>query len=65
MPPRPQSHEAKETKKHQEMRNETDDAKAGPLKVTVKEKQAVNVPARAGVAATAAGVVLLLAPAKR
>ncbi|MBE0569359.1 MAG: hypothetical protein IH576_01835 [Deltaproteobacteria bacterium] len=38
---------------------ETHDAKLGPIELSVKEKQTVNVPAWAGVAAIAAGAVLL------
>ena len=44
---------------------ETHDAKVGPLELTVKEKQTVNIPAWAGVAAIAAGTILLLARTKR
>jgi multidrug transporter EmrE-like cation transporter len=43
---------------------ETHDAKLGPIELSVKEKQTVNVPAWAGVAAIAAGAVLLLARPK-
>ncbi len=43
---------------------ETHDAKVGPLELTVKEKQTVNVTAWAGMAAIAAGAVLLLVRAK-
>jgi drug/metabolite transporter (DMT)-like permease len=39
---------------------ETHDLKIGPLELSVKEKQAVNVPVWAGVAAIAAGAALLL-----
>lgn len=39
---------------------ETHDAKLGPIELSVKEKQTVNVPAWAGVAAIAAGAALLL-----
>ena len=39
---------------------ETHDAKVGPIELSVKEKQTVNVPAWAGVGAIAAGAVLLL-----
>jgi len=38
---------------------ETHDAKIGPLELSIKDKQTVNVPAWAGVAAIAAGGVLL------
>ncbi len=44
---------------------ETHDAKVGPLELMVKEKETVNVPAWAGVAAIAAGAILLLVRAKR
>ncbi len=44
---------------------ETHDAKVGPLELTVKEKHTVNIPAWAGVAAIAAGTVLLLVRTKR
>ncbi len=44
---------------------ETHDAKLGPLELSFKEKQTVNVPAWAGVAAIVAGAVLLLVPTKR
>ena len=44
---------------------ETHDAKLGPIELSFKEKQTVNVPAWAGVAAIAAGAALLLVPAKR
>ena len=43
---------------------ETHDAKLGPIELTFKEKQTVNVPAWAGVAAIVAGAVLLLAGKK-
>ena len=44
---------------------ETHDAKLGPIELSYKEKETVNVPAWAGVAAIAAGAALLLVPAKR
>ena len=44
---------------------ETHDAKLGPINLSVKEKETVNVPVWAGVAAIAAGAALLLVPAKR
>jgi hypothetical protein len=44
---------------------ETHDAKLGPIELSVKEKETVNVPAWAGVAAIAAGAAMLLVPAKR
>jgi len=43
---------------------ETHDAKLGPIELSFKEKKTVNVPAWAGVAAIAAGAVLLLARPK-
>ena len=43
---------------------ETHEAKLGPLEMSVEEKQRVNVPAWAGVAAIAAGAILLLARTK-
>jgi len=43
---------------------ETHDAKLGPIELSFKEKQTVNIPAWAGVAAIAAGAVLLLARPK-
>ena len=44
---------------------ETHDAKLGALELSFKEKQTVNVPAWAGVAAVVAGAALLLVPTKR
>ena len=44
---------------------ETHEAKVGPLELTVKEKQTANIPAWAGVAAIAAGTILLLVRTKR
>jgi heme/copper-type cytochrome/quinol oxidase subunit 2 len=43
---------------------ETHEAKLGSLEMSFKEKQTVNVPAWAGVAAIAAGAALLLARTK-
>ena len=43
---------------------ETHDAKLGPIELSFKEKQTVNVPAWAGVAGIVAGAVLLLARPK-
>jgi len=43
---------------------ETHETKVGPLEFSVKEKQTVNVPAWAGVAAIAAGVILLVVRTK-
>lgn len=39
---------------------ETHEAKLGPIALSVKEKQTVNVPVWAGVGAIAAGVILLI-----
>ena len=44
---------------------ETHQAKLGPIELSVKEKQTVNVPAWFGGAAVVAGLVLLLAGSKR
>jgi hypothetical protein len=44
---------------------ETHEAKIGPLSLSVKEKETVNVPAWAGLAAIAVGVVLLVVPIGR
>ena len=41
---------------------ETQGAKLGPIELTVKEKQTVNVPLWAGVAAIVAGAALLVVP---
>ncbi len=43
---------------------ETHEAKVGPIELSVKEKQTVNVPAWAGAAAIAAGAILLLVRTK-
>lgn len=43
---------------------DTHTAKIGPLSLSVKEKEQVNVPIWAGLAAVAAGVVLLVAGKK-
>jgi hypothetical protein len=40
--------------------SETHDIKMGPVEMTVKEKQTVNIPVWGGVGAIGAGVVLLL-----
>ncbi len=37
---------------------ETHDAQVGPLELTVKEQQTVNIPVRAGVGAIVAGAIL-------
>jgi drug/metabolite transporter (DMT)-like permease len=39
---------------------EKSDAKIGPVRIAVTEKERVNVPVWAGIAAAAAGVVLIL-----
>jgi len=44
---------------------ETHEAKLGALEMSFKEKQTVNVPAWAGVAAIAAGAAMLIVPTKR
>jgi multidrug transporter EmrE-like cation transporter len=44
---------------------ETHQAKLGPIELSVKEKQTVNVPQWAGLGAIALGVVLLVAGGKR
>lgn len=44
---------------------ETHEAKLGPLELSVKEKETVNVPTWAGVTAIVIGGVLLLIPQKR
>ena len=43
---------------------ETHDTKLGPISLSYKEKETVNVPAWAGVAAIAAGAALLLVRTK-
>ena len=44
---------------------ETHTAKIGPIALSVKQKETVNVPIWAGVAAIVAGGVLLLAPRRK
>jgi len=44
---------------------ETTQAKLGPIELSVKEKQTINVPVWAGVAAIAVGGVLLLVGGKK
>ena len=44
---------------------ETHTAKIGPLELSVKEKERVNVPLWAGVGGVAAGTALLLAAGKK
>ncbi|WP_020506175.1 hypothetical protein [Lamprocystis purpurea] len=41
---------------------ETQQAQLGPIELTVQERQTVNIPVWAGVAALAAGMLLLLVP---
>lgn len=41
---------------------DTHEAKLGPIELSVKEKETVNVPIWAGVGAIALGVVLLVVP---
>jgi hypothetical protein len=43
---------------------ETHDTKIGPLELSVKDKERVNIPIWAGVAAVVAGGVMLLMPRK-
>ena len=43
---------------------DTHEAKIGPLQLSVKEKETVNVPMWAGIGAIALGVVLLVVPRK-
>jgi len=40
----------------------THEAKLGPLDLSIKEKRTVNIPLWAGVAAIAAGVLVLIVP---
>ena len=44
---------------------ETHEAKIGPLELSVKEKQTINIPVWAGVGAIVVGAILLLVPLKR
>jgi multidrug transporter EmrE-like cation transporter len=41
---------------------ETQQARIGPIELTVQDRQTVNIPVWAGVAAIMAGVLLLLVP---
>ena len=41
---------------------ETQQAQLGPIELTVQDRQTVNIPVWAGVAALAAGMLLLLVP---
>ncbi len=43
---------------------ETHNAKVGPIELSIKEKETVNIPAWAGLGAIAAGVILLLVAKK-
>ena len=43
---------------------ETHDTKIGPLELSVKDKERVNIPIWAGIAAVVAGGVLLVMPRK-
>lgn len=43
---------------------ETQQAQIGPLQLTVKDQETVNIPIWAGVAALGLGVVLLILPSK-
>jgi uncharacterized membrane protein HdeD (DUF308 family) len=44
---------------------ETPRAQIGPLKISTQEKENVNIPSWAGLAAIIAGVVLLVVPTKK
>ena len=44
---------------------ETHEAKLGPLELSVKEKETINIPTWAGVGAIVIGGILLLVPGKR
>jgi hypothetical protein len=44
---------------------ETHQAKIGPLELSVKEKESVNLPQWLGIGAIGLGVLLLLVPGKR
>ncbi|HEX7559953.1 MAG TPA: hypothetical protein VF386_12190 [Usitatibacter sp.] len=44
---------------------ETHKAEIGPLKLSVQEKENVNIPSWAGLAAIVAGVVMLVVPTKK
>jgi len=44
---------------------ETHEAKIGPIQLSVKEKESVNVPQWLGIGAIGLGVVLLLVPGRR
>ncbi|MPZ77070.1 MAG: hypothetical protein GEU77_11160 [Deltaproteobacteria bacterium] len=44
---------------------ETHEAKIGPLELSVKDKETINIPVWAGVGAIVVGAVLLVVPGKR
>ena len=44
---------------------ETHEAKIGPLELSVKDKETINIPVWAGVGAIIAGAALLIVPGKR
>jgi drug/metabolite transporter (DMT)-like permease len=44
---------------------ETHEAKLGPLELSVKEKETINIPTWAGVGAIVIGGILLVVPRKR
>jgi hypothetical protein len=44
---------------------ETQQAQVGPIELTVKDRETVNIPVWIGVVALAAGVLLLLVPKNR
>jgi hypothetical protein len=44
---------------------ETHEAKIGPLELSVKEKETINIPVWAGIGAIVVGGILLLVPLKR
>jgi multidrug transporter EmrE-like cation transporter len=44
---------------------ETHEAKIGPLELSVKEKETINIPVWAGVGAIVVGGILLFVPLKR
>jgi TRAP-type C4-dicarboxylate transport system permease small subunit len=44
---------------------ETHEAKIGPLELSVKEKETINIPVWAGVAAIVVGGILLFVPLKK
>lgn len=45
--------------------SDTNTTKIGPIKITTQDKERVNIPIWAGVAAVAVGVVLLLSAGKK